>query len=241
MKMKKVKFLKKRNILFGLFGVGILATPLVLTSCSETKKLIEKTIFKNDGSKFSSTLSLTQGVSNALKNNTASQKGLLDTIVSELAWQWFNTDEAKDDKSLLDELNRHNRTTNDEYNELVKKYKKDKKDNWELLLQQEELDKNGGTEQTYKKNKHLEWALSQLKSKIFSNDFSAVIKKENNKNDVLLKPSKTDIINGLDTTKTEYSLGFSEQIIQNYTLADSQYAKFQKFIFDKWVEIENPC
>lgn len=87
--MGKIKsILNKKKILFGLVGTTLVVTPLFLSSCStsEMQKIINNTISKGDGKAFTSNLSLTEVVTNALQNSSG-YESFMSKVADSLALQ----------------------------------------------------------------------------------------------------------------------------------------------------------
>ncbi|WP_412032085.1 DUF3713 domain-containing protein [Malacoplasma muris] len=242
--MGKIKsILNKKKILFGLVGTTLVATPLFLSSCStsEMQKIINNTISKGDGKAFTSNLSLTEVVTNALQNSSG-YESFMSKVADSLALQWMEYSANQDNQvQYRNSLNEKRRTINEEYNDLVDKYKKENKKNWEIVFQQKELDPNGGTEASWKEKKMIDWAKTELQNKLFADDYFTLVSTDGTK--VENNPSPETILNALSDNPT-YKFGFNEYAISSnryqITHADVQYAKFQRFIFDKWVQNENP-
>ncbi|RXY95977.1 hypothetical protein D8X55_05015, partial [Malacoplasma penetrans] len=147
-------------------------------------------------------------------------------------------------KTLLD--NQRN-SINNSYNDSVKSYKKTHGSNWELKFQQEVLDPNGGTKEAYINSQLYSFARSTFTDKLFSTFFLSVY--DTSTNSIEVYPSKDDILNALKNTSgvngTNSNLKFKfDNKVDLTTSADAEpnksFAAFQDYIYQKYVEYENP-
>lgn len=245
----KNKSLRKKISIFALSLSTIITLPYVLTSCSRVRQnLIDNTIFKDEkGDKFAtdSTLSMENIAKKSLRSSVG-QDAFLNEVVLEIALNWIKRTDLGTE--LSNELTEKKKGIAKEYNDLVKSYKDENKENWDIVFQQKVLDEKGGTEQSWGKKLLKEWALSKLEEKLFANDYSAVLGTDNT---VIVQPSDSQIFEALksstDTqtsTTPSYKFGFGfDKNLVNSSYSEGLHkdlSNFQKFIYSKWLEIENP-
>ena len=235
--MKKMKFSKKK-IIFCLSSAFCLSLPLVLTSCGQTlNDLVNKSVLKGeDPSKFSSKFGLVDIAKNALKNSLG-QKAFIEELASELSLQWYKKvaeDSENKNQDFITSWRDKKKEVEKEIKDTIKDHKEKDKNKWELLYQQNELDANGGTSENWANKQLKTWAKSELQTKLFAKDYSAIIKTSTE----IIEPNEEEIFNVL--TDPSSSFGFTEKVDLNPTNLDKQFATFQKFIFDEWVQSENP-
>lgn len=229
-KNKKLKLIKVLSSAFFLSAPAIL-----LASCSSVnKELIENSISKGDGSNFATGYNIKKVATEALKSDSG-QKAYQEYLTSNLALQWFKN-LAKTDPQTKRDLDNEIKNIDDSFKSTIDSYKNNNGADWELKFQQEFLDLNGGTEQAYKEKQLLSWAKNRLSSELFNSDYSALL---NSNNQVIRSNSESDLLKGLTG---EYHFGFSAdtKLIGQNKNSDPAYADFQQFIYDKWIEIENP-
>lgn len=239
--MKK-KFLSK-NKLFKLFSLGLLAsTPIILTSCSSqpSAEAIDDSFLTKNGLNFAQNFSFNDLAKQALKSE-AGQNAFLNYLSGTLAYNWLNK-VALNNKEYASLVNGKKEDVDQQWNDLVDEYKEKHGADWSLKLQQEVLDINGGSIDSWKQIQLNSWALTQLQNKLFYNNYVAVVKDANG--EINAAPTKSDMITALSNSNKDNNyprLGFSKNVpaIVDET-TDPYYADFQSFIFDNYVELENP-
>lgn len=241
--MKKIK-LKKRSkrknfFLFSSLSIAAISS-VTLASCSSiSTNLIKKTVTKANGDLFATNYDLNTITKKAFENNSA-QKSYLSSIVNNLILSWIKTT-ANDGKniSFKKALDAQIKTVNDEFNNVRKSSQENNAENFPLVFQQNELDANGGTEEAWKENKMLSWANTFFQGKIFEKDFLTLLDSQKKP---ITSPSKQSIVDAINNTN--YSFGFSpdafNQNLAKNDILDPLFANFQKFVFDQWVQTENP-
>lgn len=234
--MKKQVNNKKLRLMKVLSSTFFLSAPaILLASCaSVNKELVENSISKSDGSLFATGYNIKKVATEALKSD-AGQKAYQEYVTSNLALQWFKKLAISDPQTKRD-LDNEIKNIDDTYNSNVDSYKKSNGADWELKFQQEFLDVNGGTEQAYKEKQLLSWAKTRLASELFTSDYSALL---NSSNQVVRSNAESDLLKGLTG---EHHFGFSSdtKLIAQNKNSDPAYADFQQFIYNKWIEVENP-
>lgn len=245
----KNKSLRKKISIFALSLSTIITLPYVLTSCSNVRQnLIDNTIFKDEkGDKFAtdSILSMENIAKKSLRSSVG-QDAFLNELVLEIALNWIKRTDLGTE--LSNELTEKKKGIAKEYKDLVKSYKDENKENWDIVFQQKVLDENGGTEQSWGKKILKEWALSKLEEKLFANDYSAVLGTDNA---VIVEPSDSQIFDALKSSTTtqtpptptyKFGFGFDPNLVNSsYSKSlHTDLSNFQKFIYSKWLEIENP-
>ena len=251
--MKKNWFKNKKIILSLIGATALTAVPIIATSCSSTttKELIDKSYFTSSDGKLTSKIDLKRISLESLKTNEG-LKSYLKSVVNKIVYNWLQ-ETIKTDNKLKVEYENKIKEINDEYDNQIETYKNQHGDNWQIKFQQDLLDKNGGTEQTYKDAKIYEYARSTFSSQIFKNLFLTVFDSSTKK--VILNPTNEQILDGLygisNTTKTTTSAGTKEApkitykfdsnaILTSNTTTDPMYAEFQQYLFDQYVELTNP-
>ena len=245
--MKKVRSLKKRLFLIG-GTVASLTIPLVLTSCSDNlNNVLNNSIISNNGTNFSNSLSLKDITTKALHNNPT-QTEIMDKAVSKMALDWFKRLSTTGNATFRNLYNDQVKKVNDDYNSKLDQYKKDYPKSWSARFQQDVLDPKGGTESSYKESQMLDWAKTEIQSKLFDKSYLTLIdnKTGNAVQDVTPQQLLDILLNDNNATSstnmTGYSFGFASKISQSIvdTVADKEYSKFQKFVFDQWAQYSNP-
>lgn len=213
-----------------------------LSSCGYiSQNLLDKTIYKGDGTKIADVVGYDlNSLANSSIENSGGARSYLDNISNKLSLSWIdkiaNSPNGNDYKIALE----NERLFIDKsYNEIYNSYKKTHGDNFDLIFQQEILDPLGGTEQSWKEEKLFKWARTELQTKIFSKDYLTTIDANGEK---IQSPSETTLINSISGTTSSFA--FSSKANESLSAIDSYldpiYANFHKYIFDKWVEVENP-
>lgn len=248
--MKKITSLKKKLFLIGGTVAG-LTIPLVLTSCSDSlNEVVSNSILSNNGTSFSNSLSLKDVATKALYNNP-SQIEMMDKASSKMALDWFKRLSTTGNATFRNLYNDQVKKVNDEYDSKLSQYKKDYPKSWSARFQQEVLDPKGGTESSYKDSQMLEWAKNEIQSRIFGKSFLTIIDNKTGNAvqnitgtqllDILLNDNNTTT-SGSKNGTNGYSFGFASKLSQaeNDTAADKEYSKFQKFVYDRWIQFSNP-
>lgn len=246
---KKFNLLKK----LALLGVGIsfaVSTPMIVAACgaSISQDLIDKLVSKQGGMSFSSNLSLQEGIKLALKNDNGANV-FVEQIIGETILKWYeklasDSSQSKFKNVYKKEYDKAIKDVNDSYDEAVKASKKANGSDFALRFQQDELDPHGGSEESWKKEKMIEWALTKFKDEIFANLYLSLV----DSNGEYLAPTPTNLLGVLKTNSDPWTnagnkFAFSEKALNNPNTdfyVAKQYAEFQKFIFDQWVLAENP-
>lgn len=250
--MKK-KFTKKLFLLLPLMSTLIIATPFILTSCSRiSTELVDKTVWKENGEKFAELSSST--TSNNLKfdiksitkkalETDAGLKSLSDNLYGKLTLNWLKeTIKSPEQKNIKKQYDEQVKNIDKEYSELYKSSKNSYGSNFPLKFQQDVLDLNGGSESSWKEKRLINYAKTEFSSKLFANNYLSITKKTGDTTDVIYYPNESQVLKAV--TKTEgYDFGFDPKgkgESKVVTELDKEFAKFQQFIFDKWVEKVNP-
>lgn len=250
--MKK-KFTKKLFLLLPLMSSLIIATPFVLTSCSSiSTELVDKTIWKENGEKFAelssstTTNNLTFDIKSITKKALESDvglKALSDNLYGKLALNWLEeTIKDPEQKNIKKQYDEQLKNIDKEYSELYKSSKNSYGANFPLKYQQDVLDLNGGSESSWKEKRLTNYAKTEFSSKLFANNYLSITKKTVDTTDVIYYPNESQVLKAV--TKTDgYDFGFNPKGKGESKVAtklDEEFAKFQQFIFDKWVEKVNP-
>lgn len=244
--MKKNIF-KSKKLLLGMFGATILATtPIILTACSKvSQELLNKTISTGNGWLFATNNTTSYDIntmSTKALESDAGQKALSNYVISKLSLDWFERVSKEQNQTIIKRAyDKQVKAVNDEYKELVKSRKSSNGADFAIKFQQEDLDQVGGTESAWKEKKMLDWAKSELTSKLFETSYLAISKNGN----IINYPNLTDLVESVqnsDNTTSKASFVFTKDakgpLVNKFV--DEEYAKFQKFVYDKWLEIENP-
>ncbi|MEG2476392.1 MAG: hypothetical protein RSA40_02485 [Malacoplasma sp.] len=238
----KIKFQKWQKILCFVSCLSLTAiTTLALTSCASiNQELIDKSVSKGDMKNFAAGYDLNKMSKFALESNAA-QTTYFDYNVNELLLDWIDFLSRKGDQiTYKNSLEAQKKVIDEEYNNLVASSTKTNGADFEIKFQQDELDPNGGNEENWKKKKLLDWARTEFSNKVFEKNYLAVV---DNTNVAIKAPTKAQILDAIDTATGSTKFAFSSTIIDegnkdNYL--DPIYANFQQFVYDKWVQIENP-
>ena len=236
MNLKKKKIFRYLSIAF--FGI----MPLALASCTSTtsaSELLNKSISIGDGNNLTSSISLKDYVKTALKSD-AGMKAYVNDISMQLILDWFkrvaDSNTQFDYKTMYDN---QVKSVNETWDETVENYKSSNSSTWAIKAQQNDFDPNGGTEEAYKEKKMTEFTLSKFKEFLFNKDY-LTFKDSNNK--AVLNPTSMSIDN-LYEALSKGSFLFANAAESNNTSEiniDTEYANFINYIWEKYVEIENP-
>ncbi|WP_229503143.1 DUF3713 domain-containing protein [Malacoplasma penetrans] len=230
------KLINKKRILktLGILSFGIV--PIVLSSCSSTSTLISRTVSKNDGSLFETYTTLKEQANYALNSDTG-MKEFLKGITDDLILNWLYRLSQTSNVSFSNSYNNQRTQINEDYKDLVDSYKKTHGSSWALKFQQEVLDPVGGTEDAYKKDKWHSWATSQFETYLFNTDYLTY--KDANGNIVEQSQLSSKTVSDLYTALKNQNFQFAVPT-SNTNDYDAQYAKFMQYIWDQYVQIENP-
>ncbi|MCF0217685.1 MAG: hypothetical protein HUJ42_01420 [Malacoplasma sp.] len=240
------KFTKKRALssFLGIFAVSIM--PILLTSCSTN--FVERTVSKNDGSMLDSNTSLQTYAQAALESDTG-MKGYLDNIVNSMIVNWLNKLSKTSNVNFSNSWVNQSTTIDDDYKNLVNSYKSKYGDDWALKFQQEVLDLNGATEETYKQAKWNSWAKSQFETYLFNKNYltyknasGAIVNPS-----ILNSSSVADLYNALASKSLLFAFPSNSTIDNTSTGArltsdaiDNAYANFVNYVWQQYVQTENP-
>lgn len=239
--MKK-KSLRKSRI-FKILALGMLVSvPIAFTSCSDvSQSSLDNSFLSNNKTNFSDNFSLKDMALQALKTDSG-QNAFLSYIAGQLSWNWFVSVSQKDSeyKSLVDN---QKDLVDQQWNDLVSQYKQKYGGDWALKLQQDVLDPNGGDVNSWKQIQLNNWAKNELQSKLFDNNYIGILTDANGS--VNVSPTADEILTALknstssSTTYPQY--GFSANAVQVVNQnTDPYYSAFQKFIYGKYICLENP-
>lgn len=235
----KIKNLNKSK-LFSLLGVGLLAasSTLILASCSSDRQnLINKSVLTNGLGKFTDDIDLKTMSASLLKNNATAQTNFADAAAGTFAYKWVQNIAANDVRvktALNTKIDLVNKTYDDTLNDYKDKYGK----NFDIHFQQEFLDKNGGTEESYKQFELHKWAKQYLIDNVFATD--VYVKLMKNSMPVTGGSLNTSELKNIfnESNGMNYSFAFQADTDSDY--AQKEYASFQQYIYDQWVQYANP-
>lgn len=239
MKIKKNKKFLKFSIM-SLFGV----MPIFLASCSTTNVFIDRTVSKQQGTSLDSNTSLSDYAFSALKSDVG-MSSYLREIVNQLIFKWLEKLSKTTNINFKNSFINQRTLIDNNYDDLVDSYKTKYNSDWSLKFQQEILDPNGGTEQSYKQIQWNSWAVSQFETYLFNKSYLTYKKDDG----TIVNPSNvgnanvTDIYNALE--KQNLIFGFPSTSSSNTStltndVIDSIYSDFMQFIWDQYVQIVNP-
>lgn len=128
-----------------------------------------------------------------------------------------------------------------EWENLIKEEKDKNGNDYWLNIQKDILDANGGTEDTWKINKLNEKLLDDFTSNLFSTSYLNFVDKNGKVESNLTREQISNSERWKDIKFTDGGfLTNSEDELQKDQNINETYAQIQNFIFDKWVEQENP-
>lgn len=254
--MNKKKIRKFTSLTFGLGVVSII--PAVLTSCSSiSSSLLEEYVPKGTGLNLATgdNYSLTDLTKYSLSTNTG-MEAWFKQIVNQAILQWYqrlgsDSSQSLDKAGYARQLSAEKKSINDSYDSAYDSTDGKNTTEKNYLFQQKELDPNGGTEDSWKKQKWLDWASTKLESDLFANLYLSLVDGNGNRvkttYDNLNKALSTN--NGTASTadaSNNISFKFNKNALKgtstssNDNYVNNEYANFQQFIFDQWVQSENP-
>ena len=239
--MTKIKKNKKIWKFAAISFFGIL--PIFLASCSAPASLVSKTVSKDQGLSLDSNTSLTDYSLAALKSDTG-MKAYLSGITHELIFKWLEKLSKTTNINFKNSFNNQKTVIDNDYDNLVEKYKKDYKEDWALKFQQEVLDTAGGTEQAYKQSKWNAWALSQFETYLFNKSYLTYKKADG----TIFNPSNIANVNDKDLYSAlenknlvfAYPNNSKDSTVLTTDLIDATYADFIQFIWNQYVQVVNP-
>ena len=257
-KIKNSKSFKKRRTMLTFLGVGILlSTPMVLTGCSSSvsQEIENNTVWIDNGSKVASNMSLNDFVNNGLQSQ-AGMEAYIKDVDSSLILKWYQLlNERSNLETYKQNWSEQNKSINDQWNDLVTKYKKYYGSDWAAKLQQVELDPNGGTESSWKESKWKDWARNKFSSDLFSKNYLTILNDSNGSQTAISRRDRQTLLtvleknklngNGSGTDNTQ-TFGFSNLAVgdnvtdSQYIDVDKEYANFVQYVYDKWIEVDNP-
>ena len=254
--MNKKKIRKFTSLTFGLGVVSII--PAVLTSCSSiSSSLLEEYVPKGTGLNLATgdNYSLTDLTKYSLSTNTG-MEAWFKQIVNQAILQWYqrlggDSSQSSDKVGYARQLSAEKKSINDSYDSAYDSTDGKNTTEKNYLFQQKELDPNGGTEDSWKKQKWLDWASTKLESDLFANLYLSLVDGNGNRvkttYDALNKALSSN--NGTASTidaSNNISFKFNKNALKgtstssNDNYVNNEYANFQQFIFDQWVQSENP-
>ncbi|MCF0217683.1 MAG: hypothetical protein HUJ42_01410 [Malacoplasma sp.] len=245
---KSKKWFFKLNAL-----AALVAIPTIVTSCSVSPTLIKNSyLTSNSNGMLTSNLSLSDVSTAALKTDSG-MKGFLEQIANKIAYNWLlnlaNTN--ADDGYYAKLLENKQKQINTSYDDNLKSYQQKYGDNWQLKFQQEVLDQNGGNKQDYINNQLYSFAKSTLTDKLFSTLYLSVYNKSSKT--IVYNPDASQILAALKNTAkvSSTTTGSDANLVYKFdsrmnllakpdSQVDNDFAAFQDYIFQKYVEYENP-
>lgn len=233
------KHKKKLKILsFSLFGL----LPLAISSCSTVSssgQLIKKSVSVGSGEYLDENISLRE-LSGISLLSTSGMKAYLDEVANSLILDWFKrASEQSNSFEYKTMYNNQTKSVEDSWKDLVKKYKNEDSSSWSIKVQQNELDPNGGTVESYKNRQMRNWAKEKFLENLFKVDYLTFKDASNN----IIKTPTTATVSDLYTALSSQKFLFaSSETIANQNLLNinQEYANFVNYIWDKYVQIENP-
>lgn len=254
MKQTKTKNLKKTSnlkMILGGFGLTtvVAATTLGAAACAvpQTGQTI---IDKGNGSLFASNelgsinYSLEDGVKNALSNPdgtnalfTAEYHTLLMNIIENFtSGNIVLENQVQEERDRIDE----------EYQTLLDDIGLDGRDR-EIAIQKE-LDTNGGTEESWKRQKLIDWGTTFLSERLFNNDYSNILNVTPEATTVLGSPDRSVITqalaNKVNKVTTGPQLGFGAKPNDSDGLFSQEFVQgnvaLQEKVFNLYIQDEKP-
>lgn len=239
--MSKLKFKKILPLISSLGAIALV--PTILTSCSSeiNSTLLDSLVSKGNGLNLTNNLNLSDLAKYSLTTLTGSEKWM-NQLNNQAIYQWYsklatsNLSKNKDGYNRLFETQKSE--INDNYDDAYDSSKDSNGNDFILKFQQDELDIHGGNEDSWKKEKWLEWASSSFKTDLFANFYLSLVDKSGNfvpANEINLQKALTssgDVL--FKFNKNANNSGRIDDYVAN------EYANFQQFIFDQWVQSENP-
>lgn len=235
----KIKNLNKSK-LFSLLGAGLLAasSTLILASCSSDRQnLINKSVLTNGLGKFTDDIDLKTMSASLLKNNATAQTNFADAAAGTFAYKWVQNI-AENDVRVKTALNTKIDLVNKTYDDTLNDYKDKYGKNFDIHFQQEFLDKNGGTEESYKQFELHKWAKQYLIDNVFATD--VYVKLMNNSMPVTGGSLNTSELKKIFNEANGMNYSFAFQADNDSDYAQKEYASFQQYIYDQWVQYANP-
>ena len=240
--MNKLKFKKFLPLILSLGAITVV--PTVLTSCSSeiSSTLLDNLVSKGNGLRLTNNLDLSDLAKYSLTTTTGSKKWH-NQLNNQAIYQWYsNLANNKDLSNNKDGYYRlwevQKQKIDDDYKSVYDSSKESNGNDFLLKFQQNELDVNGGNEDAWKKQKWLEWASSSFASDLFSNFYLSLVDKTGN----FVPANQANLEKALqDSSDISFKFnknGTNSSQIDNYVA--NEYANFQQFIFDQWVQSENP-
>jgi len=184
----------KRNLskfIIGMscFGVGLIALPS-LTSCSSIDDL--QKIDRGDGSSFASfgndfKITFNDQIIDALTNKT-SYSAYKTQYVNHLLYKFYKKIvDSEKLQSFNDDWSKWNNDIDEEYDNKVKESKSKHGSTWEFYFQNEVLDPDGGTKESWKYNQLCSKIREDFKSKVFKDKYLAYsnVSEYNVNNDII--------------------------------------------------------
>ncbi|MGL5630673.1 MAG: DUF3713 domain-containing protein [Mycoplasmoidaceae bacterium] len=251
MKKKKIELgFFKSKIFWSSFGLlAILgATTLGASSCSlqqSNQKIIDKGDWnyfaKNDVA--NSNISLNDGIKAALQNPdginnffSSKFKSLMLDIVDNLAKNSATVSTDKQNQLAKD---------NDDYNSFLKGIKSSGRD-WGIAVQSE-LDKNGGTESSWKQKRLEDWATNYINDLFFKSDYSNIYNVDSQGNKTWVSnPLPNTVAQALENKVKNLNVGVqmgfcydgkSSPFSEDFGQANAQ---LQKYVYNAYINDEKP-
>lgn len=246
---KKLKFMsfKNKKKLNKLLFSFIFSVPFIASSCSvatgAVNTSLERSISINNANGLTDNINIKKYAEIALN----SQNGLnsyLKGISEDLIFNWIKkVSDNGQIQEYKDKYTQEVKKIDDEWKDKIKSYKKQYKNLYDLNLQQKELDPNGGTLKSYKQKKLNSWALTNFKNYLFAKDYLTFKKQDNKFESNPKNASQSDLYEALKSESFQFS--YADRIENNSSLLDinntnTEYANFVNYIWEKYVEINNP-
>ncbi|MEG1353901.1 MAG: hypothetical protein RSC65_02940 [Malacoplasma sp.] len=248
----KTKINKNKILALSIAILSTFSISFALSSCSEVNSsLISNSISKDTGTMFASNATLEDIVKESSQSEVGKQ-AILNYYSGKMSLNWLENVAAQEGQITYKHLIEDKKKEIDkEYSDLYKTYKNDHNANADLLFQQNVLDLAGGTESSWKESKLFTWAKDEVIKKIFEQNYLTINVNGTAQNNL----SETDMLKALKDSSANFDAATNSTIatVQNgfafnkdaissgkNEYVDTQYSKFQQFIFDNWAQMDAP-
>ncbi len=238
---------KKKIITAGLAVAIIGATGLTLVGCSSvSKELINNKTDTGKGDLFAKNAGIREFAKQTLMLKTG-QQSILDSMTDAVLYNWY---QKATSNRISEQWKTWTDAVNDQYNDLVKKYKSDRGADWEFYLQQDELDAAGGTEGSWKYQQMTSKLKDDFTTRLFENDYLGL---ENTDGTINSNPSHGQLNDAANINANPkhvddqgVKLNTNNFIFSPKTLGsdayqiDTGYSNLINYIFSQWLTQDMP-
>lgn len=248
--MKKQFLLKKYFRCKTFVGISsliaIVGLSFTISSCAQPTSTTIKSLFKPDKNGFvidNNDINKSQFLSTIFEQNEAF-KSFLDSAMGQILVSFY---EDSPQKQLRNKISDWKKEINKSWNDKVQSFRDQFRNDYQVRLQTDVLDENGGSEKSWKDNELYKKVLEDFQNLVFTNNYLNVVEKNGV---IITQPSKSHLqdpsnwtnIKFTNQKKSEKKYIIDDVVSPLNSLDNNEqmFADIQDYLATQWVEQENP-